>query len=349
MRSSGRRLDESKPEKPAFRLHGVAIPMALEHLTEPSADEVQADEAGGEVVEGEMDVGAAFIADGEATVATEPGQRALHDPAVATQAGAALDASSGDAWEDAPSAADLSAVGKVISLVRMKLAGPPARPAAALADRWDGINYALEKLTVVGVRRAEREREGDAVRVGEDVALCPWPAPVRRVGPGLFTPLFAGMLALSNAARLQSMALARPKRSSRTWCRRSQIPACCQSRKRRQHVIPEPQPISAGSNSQGMPLLSTNKMPVSAARWEISGRPPLGFGRSGGIRGAISAHSSSDTSGAAMHRQHAVTSTVPGFVRCSYTAKRPSGVPLSPGAAASCPALMSCSGKTGGA
>ena len=172
------------------------------------------------------------------------------------------------------------------------------------------------------VRRAEREGKGDAARVGEDVALGPWPAPVRGAGPGLFAPLFAGTLALSRAARLQSMALARPRRSSRTWCRRCQMPACCQSRRRRQQLIPEPQPISAGSISQGMPLLSTNKMPVSAARPGIGGRPPFGFGRSGGISGAIRAHSSSETSGAAIHRQHAVTSTVPGFVRCSKSHPR---------------------------
>ena len=247
-----------------------------------------------------MNIGAALIADGEAAVAAEPGQCALHDPAVAAQAGAALDASSGDAWEDAPSAADLSAVERVIGLVRVQLGWPSSRPAAALADRLDSINHALEALAVVDVRRAEREGKGDAVRVGEDVALGARLAPIRRIWPGLFAPLLAGTLALSSAARLQSMALARPRRSSRTWCRRSQTPARCQSRRRRQHVIPEPQPISAGSISQGMPLLSTNKMPVSAARWEIGGRPPFGFGRSGGISGAISAHRSSDTSGAAM-------------------------------------------------
>jgi hypothetical protein len=35
---------------------------------------------------------------------------------------------------------------------------------------------------------------------------------------------------------------------------RSQTPACCHSRKRLQHVIPEPQPISCGNISQGIPL-----------------------------------------------------------------------------------------------
>lgn len=52
----------------------------LERLTEPSFDESGADEGGGEVVEGLADVGAAFVADGEAAEAGEPGQDALDDP-----------------------------------------------------------------------------------------------------------------------------------------------------------------------------------------------------------------------------------------------------------------------------
>lgn len=70
--------------------------------------------------------------------------------------------------------------------------------------------------------------------------------------------------------------------------------ACCQSRRRRQHVIPLPQPSSWGSISQGMSLFKTNKMPVSAARsGMLRGRPPLGRGGSGGSNGATIAQSSS--------------------------------------------------------
>jgi hypothetical protein len=39
-----------------------------------------------------------------------------------------------------------------------------------------------------------------------------------------------------------------------------------------------------------MPDLSTNRMPVSAARSGTGGRPPFGRGRGGGKRGASSAH-----------------------------------------------------------
>ena len=55
-------------------------------------------------------------------------------------------------------------------------------------------------------------------------------------------------------------------------------------------------PIWAGRYSHGSPVLSTNRMPVSAARSGRRGRLPFGFGGSGGSRGAIKAHTSSATS-----------------------------------------------------
>jgi hypothetical protein len=69
-----------------------------------------------------------------------------------------------------------------------------------------------------------------------------------------------------------------------------------QSRNLRQHVLPDPQPISFGSISQGMPLLRTKMMPASAALSSMRGLPPFGFGGSGGKRGSIASHNSSDTS-----------------------------------------------------
>lgn len=76
-----------------------------------------------------------------------------------------------------------------------------------------------------------------------------------------------------------------------------QTPASCQSRSRRQHLMPEPQPISRGSNSYMMPVISANMMPVNQARSGTRGRPPLGLGGSGGSSGATMAHNSSLTRG----------------------------------------------------
>jgi hypothetical protein len=65
-------------------------------------------------------------------------------------------------------------------------------------------------------------------------------------------------------------------------------PPVCQSRRRRQHVIPDPHPSSCGSICQGMPLRRTKTMPVRHARSETRGRPPLGrrgrIGKSGSTR-----------------------------------------------------------------
>jgi hypothetical protein len=118
------------------------------------------------------------------------------------------------------------------------------------------------------------------------------------------SPPLAGTLEPSRLARDQSIRSVWPNRSSRTRWSRCQTPARAQSRSRRQQVTPLPQPSSCGRYSQGRPVLSTNKMPVSAARSGMRGRPPLGLGGSGGSSGAIASHSASLTSGLAMEQPH---------------------------------------------
>lgn len=67
---------------------------------------------------------------------------------------------------------------------------------------------------------------------------------------------------------------------------------------RRQQVIPEPQPISWGSISQGMPDIETKTMPPRHARSGRRRRPGWRHRRRlTGMYGSISAHSSSVTSG----------------------------------------------------
>jgi hypothetical protein len=84
--------------------------------------------------------------------------------------------------------------------------------------------------------------------------------------------------------------------SSAAWSR-FQTPARCQRTSRRQHVLPQPHPISCGSMFQGMPLRSTNKMPVTTARSGIGLRPACWRfrGRRLGSSGSIRVHKSSST------------------------------------------------------
>ena len=247
-----------------------------------------------------VDVGPPLVADRQAPKARQPSQGALDHPAVSAQALAALDALAGDAHLDVALRERPATARDVIGLVGVQLGGPFARSSAWPFDRADGIEQRLEGDAVMPVGRSQQDRQRDTTTIDDQVALAARFALVRWIRAGLLAPLLAGMLALSRLARRQSIWSAAPRRSSSAWWRRSQTPAACQSRKRRQHVTPLPQPISWGSISHGMPDLSTKMMPVRAARSGTRGRPPFGFGGSGGSSGAMISQSSSTTSGLAI-------------------------------------------------
>jgi hypothetical protein len=107
---------------------------------------------------------------------------------------------------------------------------------------------------------------------------------------------------LSTTARDQSMRSSRPSQSRSAKWIRSQTPARCQSRRRRQHVIPDPHPSSCGSICQGMPLRRTKTMPVRHARSETRGRPPRGRRGRIGKKGSTRSHNGSESNAAAIGR-----------------------------------------------
>ena len=75
------------------------------------------------------------------------------------------------------------------------------------------------------------------------------------------------------------------------------MPASCQSRSRRQQVMPQPQPSSCGSISQGIPLRRTKRIPLRQARSGRRGLPPLGLRGADGSIGRISFHKASGSKG----------------------------------------------------
>ena len=196
----------------------------------------------------------------------------------------------------------------------MQLPGPsPWSPAPTSANGRDRVQRSFQHLAVVAIGGADRQAERSALGVGDDVALGAWTPTVGRVRARRRAPLFAGTVLLSSAARSQQIFPAASRRSSSTRCSRAHTPAACQSRRRRQQVIPDPHPISTGSRSQGEPVTSTNRMPVRAARSGTRGRPPFGRGGAGGNNGEIAAQRSSVTRAWVMHAQP----TAQGFVTCS--------------------------------
>jgi hypothetical protein len=247
-----------------------------------------------------MDLLPALVTDGQAAEPIQPGQRALGHPAIAAQPCRRLNAFPGNPCLNPALAQGLPAVRVVIALIRMQFGWALARPTTRPLDRFHRIHQCREDGVVRAVRTSHANGQGDPLPVDQHMALRARFAAIRRVRAGRGAPPLAGTLALSALARDQSMRSAPPSRFSRTRCRRCQTPAAIQSRRRRQHVTPLPQPSSWGSSSQGMPLLSTKRIPVSAARSGIRGRPPCGFGDSDGNSGAIAAHRSSLTSGLAI-------------------------------------------------
>jgi len=248
-----------------------------------------------------MDIVSSLVSDLESALAIQPRQCPFDYPAVTTKLLARLDASTCNSRCDASIPQSLSTEPKVISLVSIQLARSLPWSPPRTTNWLNSINCRLQHLAVVNVSRRMRYREWDSLSVDHKMALRARFSAIRWVWPGLFAPPGAGTLAESSEARDQSIWSDSPRRSSSAWWIFCHTPASCQSRKRRQQVMPLPHPISLGSNSQGMPVRSTKRMPVSTLRSEMRGRPPFGFEGSGGISGATISHSSSGNNGLAMY------------------------------------------------
>src|SRR5215211_7230497 len=249
--------------------------------------------------EGFVNVVPPLVAYRQPAVTGEPCQRALHHPPVLSQFLAGVDPPAGDARGYAPlperSAASREVVGFVCVQLRRTLARPTGKSTGPL-DRLYSVHGFFEDLRVVDVCSREHYGERDAPSVRNNVALRARFSFIRRIRAGLRSPLFAGTLAESKEARSHSMRSAWPRRFKSARCSSSHTPPSCQSRSLRQHVEPDPHPISLGSISQGMPLFRTKMMPARASRSGTRGRPPLGLGGSSGSRGSIASQSSSLTS-----------------------------------------------------
>ncbi len=247
-----------------------------------------------------MDIVSPLIANRQPTVLRKPRQRALHNPPMPSQFLRTLHTLSGYAPLDAPFSQSLRALFVVVGFVGVHLIGALSRSASGTLNRLDRVQKLLENHRIVDIGGSADHTERDARPLDHNMALRARLCLICRVRSGSLSPLFAGTLAESREARSQSICFASPRRSKRTRCSFSHTPASCHSRKRRQQVTPLPQPISWGSISQGMPLFSTNRMPLRAALSSMRGLPPSGLGGSSGNSGSTISQNSSLTNSLAM-------------------------------------------------
>lgn len=253
-----------------------------------------------------VDLQLTLVTDSQPPEVVQPSQRALNYPAVPSQLFAALNPTSRNTRSDASFSQIVSTSSKVVPFIGVQLhwslTSTPSSPAQPFwfLDRFDSI-YNLDQhraVMYIGARTDYRKR--DPLSVDHNMALRARFSSIRRRRPGSLAPFLAGTLDESTEARVQSIFPASPNLSKSNWCNFSHTPVSCQSRRRRQQVIPLPQPISGGNISQGKPVLSTKMMPVRAARLGTRGRPPFGLDGSGGSSGSITCQSSSLTIGFAI-------------------------------------------------
>lgn len=246
-----------------------------------------------------MNVHAPLVADAKTSVLMQPADRSLDDPAGGAEAAAVRGPAMGEYRLDVP----LPQFGfvrlRVVRAVALDARRPEARAPAGASEWRDGVDEREELGDVVSVRTSERDHQRDALRFGEDMVLAARTGAIGRIGTRLEPPFSARMLELSTTARDQSISPAWWNASSSARWSCFHTPAACQSRNRRQQVIPDPQPISLGRYSHGQPLISTKMIPVRVARSETRGRPVF-WGARRGRCGSTSSHSASSTKGFAI-------------------------------------------------
>jgi len=217
-----------------------------------------------------MDTRQSFVAHPQSAKLMQPGNGSFNDPAGFTQAAAVWRSALGQiagnpaAFERIP--VRLAVVAPITLHTSRFASGPPG----LAGNRRDGIDQRQQLRDVIAVGLSQNHTQGYAACLDEDVVLAARFAPIRGVRACFFPPCTARTDELSTTTRDKSSLSAARRRESSTWCSLSHTPASCHWRNRRQQLMPEPQPISRGRLSQGMPVCRTNTMPVST--WRSSRR-----------------------------------------------------------------------------
>ena len=234
-----------------------------------------------------MNIIAAFPANAETAELMQPRQRALHHPAGLSQATAIGGVTASKQRTNLSFAQPAAVRLGIIAPIPLHHFGPTPGPSPLPSHRRNRLDQRLELGDIRDIGPCQAHREREAIGIRDDMVFAARLGSVRGIRACLRPPKTARTLALSTTARDQSIASASCSRASSTSRSFSQTPAACHSASRRQQVIPQPQPISWGSISQGMPERSTNRIPVSAGRFGTGGRPPLSLGFSGGKSGSM--------------------------------------------------------------
>ena len=152
-----------------------------------------------------MNVGAALPADTQSAKLMQPAQASLHHPTRLAESAAMLGIAMRQHRGDSPSA-EFPPMGLgIVRAVALHAVRPTPRATGLAGNRRDVIHQRHQLGHIVTVRRGERERQREALRVGEKVVFRATPSAVRGIGARMRPPFSARSEALSTTARDQSM------------------------------------------------------------------------------------------------------------------------------------------------
>jgi hypothetical protein len=189
----------------------------------------------------------------------QPGQGAFDDPARATEATAVWRSAFRELRLDPAPVKHLAVRLGIVPAVALDQRGFAPGTAGPAAQRGDAVHQRQQLGDVIPVGAGQHGGQGNPARFSQKVMLRPRLTAIGRVRSSFFPPRSARTEPPSTRARAKSSwPRCRNSASSAAWSRR-QTPARCQPTRRRQHVLPDPQPISFGSICHGSPLRRTNK------------------------------------------------------------------------------------------
>ena len=248
-----------------------------------------------------MNIATTFISLPQTFELVKPGDTSFNNPAGFSQSAAMFGITSCKYRDYTQFPQNFSERLTVIGSVTLKSIRSFLRMAWFSTDFWDSIYQRQCLCNIVPIGSSEFASQRNSICIGNQVVLGTRFAPVCRIRAGLLPPKTARIDDESTIALEKSIWSALRNSARRMWCIFSQTPAFCQSRNRRQQVMPLPQPISCGKYSQPMPVLSTKSIPVRAARSETALRPGYRNRRLRlGIIGSINDHNCSSKIGLAM-------------------------------------------------
>jgi len=248
-----------------------------------------------------MDIVTFFISQTQSTLIEQPIERRLHHIAVLAKAAAMFRITSCNLRHHIMLPQRLTNLFlSIIRTIRKDIVRPFSWTSMRLLDRRNALDQRDGHFRIMNVGTRVLNSQWCTSSINYQMTFRAIFAPIRGIWACFRPPKSARTEQLSMAATDQSIASAIPNLFSSVCHIFCQTPAACQSRRRRQQVMPLPHPISRGRYSHGVPVLSTKRIPVRQARSGMRGRPPLGLGGSGGICDFICSHSSSVSSGLAI-------------------------------------------------